>query len=179
MIFVRRGLPGFVILLDQQYAGEFSMGAGGRLKGHVRHAGDFAQILLGGIQNLPAALRRMLRRQRMDSGKAGQRSHFLIDAGIVFHGTGAQRIKAAVHAVNLPAQLAVMAGNLAFAHFRQPGSVGPLQAFRQRHLLHITGGQYGTAPAGHAFSKINFMEPAPPSQWQWSGPCSGHRNGED
>ena len=60
-----------LILLDEQHAGELAVGAGRRLEGHIRHAGDLAEILLGGVDDLLAASHRSLRGQGMDAGEAG------------------------------------------------------------------------------------------------------------
>ncbi len=56
MILVRLVSPrAVVVLLDEQHAGELTVGAGGGLEGHAVHAGDLAEILPGGVQHLLAA----------------------------------------------------------------------------------------------------------------------------
>ena len=148
--------PRLVVLLDEQDAGELAVGAGGRLEGHIRHTGDLTQILLGGLQHVPAAFGGMLGAEGMDAGKAGQGGHLFINPGIVLHGAGAQGIEAAVNAMDLPAQLAVVPGDVGFAHLRQGRRLGPGKSLRQFHGLHITGGKHGAAATGHAFLKNQF-----------------------
>ncbi len=86
-------------------AGELAVRTGGGLEGHAVHAGDLGRdSALRGVQHLPAAGYGVLRGlQGMHAGKARQGRHLLVDAGVVLHGAGAQRIKAVVDAVDVPA----------------------------------------------------------------------------
>src|SRR5699024_951647 len=119
--------PGVVVLLDEQHAGELAVGAGGGLEGHVVHAGDLAEVALGGVQHLPAPGGGVGGSQGVDGGEAGQGRHLLVDPGVVLHGAGAQGVKAAVDAVDVLAQLCVVAGDGGLAHLRQGGGDLPLQ----------------------------------------------------
>ena len=145
--------PGIVVLLDQQHTGELAVSTGGRLEGHVVHAGDLAQVGLGGVQHLLHALLVGGGRERMDGGKALQRSHLLVDAGVILHGAGAQGIKAAVDAVHLLAKLGIVAGDIGLAHLRQGGLDLTLQGSGQLHLRHVAGGQKAAMTAGNALFK--------------------------
>ena len=143
--------PGLMVLLDEQNASELAMGASGGLEGHIRHACDFTQIPFGGLQHLLTASSSVLGRQGVHAGKAGQGCHFFVNPGIVLHGAGAKGVETAVYAVDLPAQLAVVTGNVGFAHLRQGRCLCPGKALRQLHRVYIAGRQYGTATAGYAF----------------------------
>ena len=142
-----------MVLLDEQNASELAMGASGGLEGHIRHACDFTQIPFGGLQHLLTASSSVLGRQGVHAGKAGQGCHFFVNPGIVLHGAGAKGVETAVYAVDLPAQLAVVTGNVGFAHLRQGRCLCPGKALRQLHRVYIAGRQYGTATAGYAFLK--------------------------
>ena len=144
---------GIVILLDEQHAGELAVGAGGRLEGHVVHAGDLAQVGFGGVQHLLHALLVGGGGKRMDGGKALQRGHLLVDAGVILHGARAKGIEPAVDAVNLLAKLGIVAGDIRLAHFRQSGLGLTPQGSGQLHLRHVAGGQKAAMAAGNALFK--------------------------
>ncbi len=118
--------PGIVILLDEQHAGEFAVRAGSRFEGHVVHARDLAQQSLRRFKDLAAAFGIPLVRKRMDMGKSFKRRRFLVDARIVFHGTGAERVEAAVDAVHLLRKLGVVARDFGLGKL---GQCRPLRAF--------------------------------------------------
>ena len=161
--------PCIVVLLDQQHAGELAVSAGGGLEGHAVHAGDLAEIAAGGIQHLPASGHGVLRGQGMHPGKARQGRHLLVDAGVILHGAGAQRIKAAVDAVNVLAQLRVVAAQIHLAELRQGRGLLPPQLLRQLHLLHDIS--TFIPPCAIPFSKISFICSAPPSPRRRSHPA--------
>ena len=145
--------PGIVILLDKQHAGKLAVGAGGGLEGHIVHAGNLAEIFGGGIQHLLHTLAVLGGRKGMHPRKAGQGCHFLVNAGIIFHGAGAQGVEPAVYAVDLLAQLRIVAGDVRLAHFRQGGLFLAPQGIGQGYALHIAGGQNGAAASGNALFK--------------------------
>ena len=133
--------------------GELTVGAGCGLEGHAVHAGDLAEIAGGGLVHLAAALDGGRGRERVDGGEAGQSSHFLVDAGIVLHGAGAQGIEAAVHAVDPLAELGIVAGNVGFAELGQ-GKLGlALIGGVKLDLGHVARGQQTGLAAGYALLK--------------------------
>ena len=145
--------PGFMVLLDQQHAGELAVSAGGRLEGHVVHAGDLTQQLPSGVQHLLTAFHGVLGSQGMHAGKAGQSGHFLVNAGIVLHGAGAQRVEAGVDAVNTLVQLSVVAAEVGLTDLGQLGCFGTNQGSGQCHFLHVALGQVLHTAAGNALFK--------------------------
>ena len=147
---------GVVVLLDEQDAGELTVCASGRLEGHVVHAGDFAQVALGGVQHLQRTRLGFRRSQGMGVGEARQGCHLLINPGVILHGTGAKGVETAVDAVNLLDQLRVVAGDIRLAQFRQRRLFRSAQFFGQCHGVHVTGGQDGTTAAGNALFKDQF-----------------------
>ena len=142
-----------MVLLDQQHAGKLAVGAGGGLEGHIVHAGDLAQVLFGGVQHLLHALLIGGRRQGVNGGKALQRGHLLVNAGVVLHGAGAKGIEAAVDAVNLLAKLGVVAGDIGLAHLRQGRRGIAAQGGGQGRFRHVAGRQKAAMAAGNALFK--------------------------
>ena len=130
-----------MVFFNQQQAGQLTVCARRRLEGHVVHAGDLAQILLGKVERLQAALYSLLRLQRMDAGKAGKGGNLIVYFGVIFHGAGAERVEAVVDAVGLFGKLGVVAAQLVLAHLWQMR--GLLAAQRGVDL-----GRWGTSQAG-------------------------------
>ena len=108
-----------VISLDQQQAGELSVCSRRRLEREAGHARDLRQRLFGLLQHPQRPLHRMQRLERMDPGKAGQRSRAFIHPRIIFHGTGTERIKAVVHAVGFLGQFRIMSRQIDLRNFRK------------------------------------------------------------
>ena len=142
--------PAVVVLLDEQHAGELAVGACGGLEGHIRHSGDLAKVLAYGVEHFQAAFGGVLGGEWVNGRKAWQRSHLLVNAGIVLHGAGAQRIKAAVHAVYPVVQLGIVAGNVGLAHFGQCGFYFAPELLGELYGLHVALGQYGALASGRA-----------------------------
>ncbi len=138
---------GIMILLDEQDAREFAVRTGCGLECHAVHARDLAQILLCQLQHAAAALHRVGGSQRMDTRKAGQRGHFLVDPGIILHRARAERIEAVVHAVDVVVQLRIVAAEVLLAQLRQNGSLRAAQRLRQRCLLDVTRREDAAAAA--------------------------------
>ena len=134
--------PTVVVLLDEQHAGELAVGACGGLEGHIRHSGDLAKVLAYGVEHFPAAFGGVPGGEWVNGRKAWQRGHLLVNAGVIFHGAGAQRIKAAVHAVYPVVQLGIVAGNVGLAHFGQRGFYFTPELLWELDGLHIALGQY-------------------------------------
>ena len=142
-----------MVAADEQQAGVLSVGACGRLQRHAVHAGDLTEHRLGFGQHLEAPLDRPGGLEGMNPGKSGQRGHLLVDAGIVFHGARAERVKAAVDAVNMTAQLRIVAAEIGFADLRQGGSRIAHQLPGQIGRRHIAHRQHRHAAAGNTFFK--------------------------
>ena len=80
---------------DRQQPAQFAMRARLGRHRHRRHAGQRGQPVHQFGDQLQRALRGRLRRQRMQIAEARQPRHLLVQARIVLHGAGAQRIKPA------------------------------------------------------------------------------------
>ena len=145
--------PVEVVGPDQQQAGVLAMGAGGGLQGHGVHARDFLQQVGGLIHHFQAALDGFFGLQGVDTGEARQSRQFLMDAGVILHGAGAQGVEAVIDAVGLLGQFGVMALHVDFRQLGQLGR-GTAQEFRRQGVLRGgAGGQQGTAAAGRASFK--------------------------
>ena len=162
------GVPaGLVVPADQQKAGVLAVGAGGGLHGHAGHAGDLAQQLFRTVQHLQSALGGPGGLQRVQFGKAGQGGQRLVDAGVILHGAGTQRVEPVVDAVGLPGQFDIMAVQVHLRKLRQPRRRGA-QGFRRKvRRRGVAGGQVFHAPAGAGTLKQQFHLAAPPG-WQRS-----------
>ncbi len=104
---------------DQQEAGEFALRARGGLQGDGVHAGDFEQALLEKAQDFEAALRKLLRLVRMLGGDAVEPGDEFIDARVVLHGAGTERIHAEVDRVVPGGEAREVADDFDFADFRE------------------------------------------------------------
>ena len=82
----------------QQQARELALAAGGRLEADRVEAGDLAQDLLQLPLELERALRRVVVDERVQVAEARQPDEPLVDARVVFHRAGAERIEAGVDA---------------------------------------------------------------------------------
>ena len=89
----------------------------------------------------------------MDTGEPGQRSHFLVDAGIVLHGAGTQGIKTGVDAMDLFVQLRVVTAQIRLADLGQSRPFLPDQCSRKDCFFHIAARQVLHTTTGHAFFK--------------------------
>ena len=103
------------------------------------------------------------RRQGMQVAEAGQPRHFLVQARIVLHGAGAQRIKPRIDGVILPRQPHIMADHFRLAEARQADGALAAQAAQPR-LGHLHIGQIHAGDAVTPDSKISFSS--------WSRPRS-------
>ena len=111
-------------------AGQFAMGAGQRLEGELRHAGDFREQALHLVEQSERPLRELspaaqLRPERMDTGKARQAGHLFASLGIVFHRAGAKRVEVRVNGIVQAREPGEMAHDL---RFRQLGNGGRIAA---------------------------------------------------
>ena len=77
---------------DHEDARQFALRARGGLESHPRKAGQFDQSLLELPHQLERALRHGLGRERVPRREARQPRHLLVDARVVLHGAGAERV---------------------------------------------------------------------------------------
>ena len=174
-----------VILLDQQHAGEFAVRACRRLEGHAVHAGDLAEIRTQRVKHFERAPDRGLRRERMDVRKAFHCRRFLVNARVILHGAGTERIETAVHAVHLLVEFGVVAGNIGLAHlgktrrdftpepfgklyrfhvaFRQDIALASLDAFFKNQLHASTSFTTETTSSSVAFETFSVTHQSMPS----------------
>ena len=84
---------------DQQDAGELAVRAGRGLQRDGVHAGDFEQAALQQVDDFENALRQRVGPVGMGLGEAFNAGDQLVDARVVLHGAGAERIHAQVDGV--------------------------------------------------------------------------------
>ena len=85
-----------VVGTGQEQAGELAVGAGTGLQADVRQAADLTQALLQQPHQLQRALGAARVLRGMQAGVAGERSDPLVEARVVLHRAGAERVEAAV-----------------------------------------------------------------------------------
>ena len=105
--------------VNHQDAGQLSLRSGGGLKGNGIHAGYFLKAAGGFVQNPQAALGQRLRRVGMLRRQARQSRYHFIDAGVVLHGAGTERIKSRVHAVVPGGKPRKVADDIQLGNFRK------------------------------------------------------------
>ena len=95
-----RGLPlRLEIGADEQDAGEFAVSAGGGLQGDGVHAGDFDELIGESLHDAQRALRELLGLIGMGAGDSFEAGDDLVDARVVLHGAGAERVHAEIDRV--------------------------------------------------------------------------------
>ena len=133
----------------QEQAGELAVGAGRGLQADVRQAADLAEARLQEPHQLQRALgpRRVL--GRVQPGVAGQRRDPLVEARVVLHRAGAERVEAAVEVEVAPREAVVVADDLRLGDLGQVGRLGAQELGRdqllERRLGHFGGGHDGGA----------------------------------
>src|SRR5690606_7835941 len=95
-----------------QHPAELAMRAGLRRQRDGRHAREFHEIVRERLHELDGALHRALRLEGMDVADAGKARHLLVEARVVLHRAGAERIQPAVDGVVLAREAYVMAHGL-------------------------------------------------------------------
>ncbi len=95
------------------------MCARGRLQGDRIHAGDFEQALLEQTHDFQAALREFLGLQWVLGGEAVEPGHEFVDAWVVLHRAGAQRVHAQVDRVVPGGKPGEVAQDFDLAYFRE------------------------------------------------------------
>ena len=134
---------------DGHDAAQLAMRAGGRRHRDRRHVGQRLQPVRQLVDQLQRALHGGDRLHRMQIADAGQPRHLLVEARIVLHGAGAERIDAHVDGVVLLAHLGVVAHHLRLAQARQADLALALQAAEAVLVLRDRG-QVDAAAALHA-----------------------------
>ncbi len=113
------------------------MRAGRRLEADLREAADLAQRPLQRPHQLECALGALRILRRMQAGVAGKRGDAFVEARVVLHRAGAERVDPGVE-IEVPAREAVvMADDLRLGHLRQAGGLAAQQ---------VLGDQIGDRP---------------------------------
>ena len=110
--------------VNQQNAGELAMRAGGGLQSDRVHAGDFEQAALQLGAHLHRALRERVGLIGMNPRHAVDARGLFVDARVVLHGAGAQRIQAQVDGVIPGGEAREVADDVHFADFREVFDLG-------------------------------------------------------
>ncbi len=105
----------------QQQSGQLALGAGRRLEAHMGQAADLRKRSLKQVHQLECALGVLGFSRRMQPRVAGKRRNPLVEARVVLHGAGAERVKAGVEVEVAPRQAVVVTDDLGLRHFRQLG----------------------------------------------------------
>ena len=130
---------------DRQQAAEFAMRARLRAHRHGGHAGQRRQPVHQVGDQRQRALHRLLRLQRMEIAEARQPRHLLVEAGIVLHRAGAQRIEPRIDRVVHPRQAHIMAHHFRLRESRQAdrrrcAAARPAAISDNLHLRNIDAG---------------------------------------
>jgi len=143
------------IRADQQQSGELSLGPGGWLQGDGIHAGNFQEALLEQPQNPQASLRKFLRLIGVLRCDSFEPRHKFIDARIVLHGAGTQRVHSQVNRVIPGGKTREVAEHLDLADFRKTldvfAQMGGAQHFRWFRFRYVQWRQFERALAGRRF----------------------------
>ena len=126
------------------HAGQFAVGACGRLQTARREAGDFLKGFLQFVHQPQRALGGFLGLQRVQVGKAGQAADGFVDFRVVLHRAGAEGVEVDVHRVVEMRKAGVVAHHVHLGNLRQR-QVFPQQTLRQGCGGHIQVGE------AHAF----------------------------
>ncbi len=105
---------------DRHHAAELAMGAGAGRHGDGRHAGPGLQPMGEAVDQLERALDGGDRLQGMQIGQARQPRHLLVEARVVLHGAGAERIEPRVDRVVLLAEPRVVPHHLGLREAGEP-----------------------------------------------------------
>ena len=120
-----RGLPRFSSSARiKQDAGQLAVRAGGGLQRDGVHAGDLGQRGFQARHHFHGALRQRFRLVGMRPGQAFDARHQLVDARVVLHGAGAQRIHAVIDGVVPGGEAREVADGFHFADFGEAVDLG-------------------------------------------------------
>ena len=152
-------LAGPVVGRRDQDAREFAVRARRRLQGERRQPRQGAQHFFQPPEDFQGALRRGVRRGRMQPREAVQRRDFLVGARVVLHRARTQRIKMGVQAKIQPRQSRVVPHHVEFRQFRQARRRLPQRAFRQPGRSRLfRPREPHAAPSRHALFDREFFE---------------------
>ena len=115
--FVARVALAFEIGANHQQAGEFALRAGGGLQRGGVHAGDREQAFLQIVKDAQAALGDFAGLFGMFGGEAFEARDEFVDARVVFHGAGAERVHAQIDRVIPGGKAGEVADHFDFADF--------------------------------------------------------------
>ena len=136
----------------QQQAGELAVRAGGRLEADVGQAADLGQGLLQQPHQLERALGAPRVLRRVQPGVAGQRRDPLVEARVVLHRAGAERVEAGVEVEVAAREAVVVADDLRLGDLGQPRRLRSQQVRRdqllERGLWDFRAGQRRGTPPG-------------------------------
>ena len=139
----------------EQQAGELAVGAGRGLQADVGQAADLAQRLLQQPHQLQRTLGALRVLGRVQAGVAGQRRDPLVEARVVLHRAGAERVEAAVEVEVAPREAVVVTDDLRLGDLGQARWLVAQQLGRDQLLERVLGDfglrQYGGASPGLRF----------------------------
>ena len=108
-----------MVLTHYHKAGEFTVCSGAGVEGKGVHAGYGGKGLVHLLVHLEGAFGKAGVHEGMKPRKALKGRDFLVDLGIVLHGTGAKRIEAGVNAEVHLGEVGVVTDNVRFTYLRQ------------------------------------------------------------
>ena len=146
-----------VVGAGQQQAGELAVGAGRGLQADVRQAADLGQRLLQQPHQLQRALGAARVLGRVQAGVAGQRRDPLVEARVVLHRAGAERVEAGVEVEVAPREPVVVADDLRLGDLGQPRRLGA-QQLRRDQLLERRLGDSGVGQRRRAAARLRLLE---------------------
>src|SRR6266849_10544158 len=124
------------------------------------HSGNFQQALFQQPHDFQAALRKFLRLIRMLGSDAIKPGHEFIDAWVVLHRAGAQRIHAQVNGVVPRRKPSEVAENFDLTHFGEPFDAA-VAMIRAESLGGIGGGYVEWRQFERALSRRRLLENQP------------------
>ena len=131
-----------------EHACKLPLGARGRLQGGRRETSNRRQQLLQLEHDGQRALDGFVGLQGMDVADARQPGHVLVDARVVFHGAGAQRVEDGVDGEVALREMREVADDVQLTHFGQAQIRAQHLPAEIVHLGHVEGGQLVTRRAG-------------------------------
>jgi len=139
---------GLMVRANNEDAREFALRPRGGLQADSREPADFLDPFLELVHEQQAALGRFNRLERVGGCEPGQSGGLLVDARIVFHGTGAEGVKSLVDTVIEAGEARKMSNDIHFRDFRK-WKIGTQEAVWQRAQGNIWAGEcYSAAPWG-------------------------------